>query len=358
MAAGFPVKANWSAGDIYTAAGVDDMAATLNYLQFAPPRNAVLNSNFSVWQRGTSVAIAAASTSAYQADRWQGYRGVAGSTVSRQATSDTTNLPNIQYCARVQRDSGNAATNIIVLTNNFETLNSIPFAGKAVTLSFYARAGANYSAASNALAITLATGTGTDQNSQSGYTGASTAISQTSTLTTTWQRFQYTATLAATATELAIQFGFTPTGTAGTNDYFEITGVQLELGSTASTYYPNGSTYQAELAACQRYYYRMTNAQPLGVGMAVNSTTGMYSIFFPVQMRSTPTFYCSQTANQFSVTNGTDGSVVCSALPGTNLGSPYSFRVSGTVASGLTAGQGSILFCNNSAAFGDFSAEL
>jgi hypothetical protein len=46
----------------------------------------------------------------YVADRWSGYAGVAGRTVTRQVTNDTTNLPNIQYCARVQRDSGNTNT--------------------------------------------------------------------------------------------------------------------------------------------------------------------------------------------------------------------------------------------------------
>jgi hypothetical protein len=114
----------------------------------AAGRNFFINGGTDIWQRGTSIAL---TTSAYTSDRWQGYRAVAGSTVSRQVTGDTTNLPFIQYCARVQRDSGNTATNTIYLGQSLETVNSIPLAGKTVTLSFYARAGANYSTASNAL---------------------------------------------------------------------------------------------------------------------------------------------------------------------------------------------------------------
>jgi hypothetical protein len=69
----------------------------LRYTGGTVQANPVLNSAFQVWQRGTSVAITSSSISAYQADRWQGYRGATGGTVSRQVTGDTTNLPNVQY---------------------------------------------------------------------------------------------------------------------------------------------------------------------------------------------------------------------------------------------------------------------
>lgn len=289
MAVGFPTKANWAAGDILTAAQMDDLAGTVNLLSTTVPRNPILNSNYSVWQRGTSIAC---TSTAYTADRWNGIRSVAGSTVSRQATGDTTNLPNIQYCARVARDSGNTSTSAIYFAQSMESVNSIPYAGKTVVFSFYARAGANYSAASSALAVSVLTGTGTDQNFATGsYTGAATPISGTATLTTTWQRFQYTATLATTATEIGFQFAFTPVGTAGANDYFEVTGVQLELGSTASTYYPNGATYQAELAACQRYcvpIFRTSNIDCAIVVSRNSTTAGEVYLQLPVMMRTLP----------------------------------------------------------------------
>lgn len=75
---------------------------------------------------------------------------------------------------------------------------------------------------------------GTDQNiSSGGYTGGTNAIFASSTLTTTWQRFTYSVVMPSTATEIAPYFLFTPTGTAGANDWFEVTGVQLDVGSVA-----------------------------------------------------------------------------------------------------------------------------
>jgi hypothetical protein len=236
-------------------------------------KNAIINGGLDVWQRGTSLAISNGTTT-YLADRWAAYRGATGATVSRQTTSDTTNLPTIQYCARVQRDSGNTSTSGISYFNIFESVNSIPFAGQTVTFSFYARKGANYSQASSGLTVVLKTGTGTDQNVYSGFTGAVNPVLQTATLTTTWQRFTYTATLASSITQIATGFEFAPVGTAGAADYFEVTGAQLELGSVATTFSRAQGTIQGELAACQRYFQEVQFAS----GVATASTAAQLYI--------------------------------------------------------------------------------
>lgn len=268
-------------------------------------KNAVINGGFDIWQRGTTVSFAgstAASSTTYTADRWQTYTGTnQGVSVSRQATGDTTNLPNIQYCARYQRNSNWTGTAALPFIQNIESVNSIPFAGKTVTLSFYARAGANFSATSNQIAVYLVTGTGTDQNNivGAGYTNGTNIVSSTATLTTTWQRFTYTATVGATATQLGVQWNFTPTGTAGANDYYEVTGVQLELGSVATPFSRAGGTIQGELAACQRYYEKSfaiatQPAQNIGNsdGAAIMPLTTDYAQFyipFRVTKRAAPT---------------------------------------------------------------------
>ena len=91
----------------------DSSASTgLRYTAGNPIPNPVLNSAMQIWQRGTSMA---AGTTTFCADRWGNFRGVSGSTFSRQTTSDTTNLPNIQYCVRAQRDSGDTNTTTIYL---------------------------------------------------------------------------------------------------------------------------------------------------------------------------------------------------------------------------------------------------
>jgi hypothetical protein len=251
-------------------------------------KNKVINSAFQFWSRGTSLPGVTALN--YTADRWQLFRS--GTTISRQVTGDTTNLPFIQYCARVQRDSGTTGTSGVILTQSFETANSIPYAGKTVTFSFYARKGANYSAASSALEFFVYSGTGTDQNWLAGYTGNTIVLNNSATLTSTWQRFSFTGTVGATATELSTNFTFTPVGTAGVNDYYEITGVQLEVGLTATPFQTaSGGSIQGELAMCQRYYVRTTNAGgsvigTLGMGTAGNFTR--FAISLPVTMRTAP----------------------------------------------------------------------
>jgi hypothetical protein len=278
--------------------------------------NPVINSALNTWQRGTSISIAASSVSQYSADRW--YTGTGASqaaTVSRQVTGDTTNLPFIQYCARVQRNSGQTGTADYGIFQSFETINSIPFAGKTVTYSFYARAGANFSATSNALRARVYTGTGTDQNLLSSYTGLQIPIDSTATLTTTWQRFTYTGTLSASATELTVGLYYAPTGTASTNDYFEMTGVQIDVGSVALPFRTAGVSYQEELAMCQRYYETFT-FRMRGTDTAV---TDVIMQSYKVVKRINPSATLTTTSGTaFAVANNLDTGAAIAAT-----GSPY-----------------------------------
>jgi hypothetical protein len=318
MAVGFPTKVSYVNGDVFSASDINDTNGTINLLQTstlsrAAGKNVVIGGGMDNWQRGTSIV---GSATAYAADRWQAYRGTTGSTFSRQSVNDTTNLPTIQYCTRVSRDSGNTSTSNIQYGTSFETVNSIPFAGQTVTLSFYARRGANYSNASNGLVVYLNYGTGTDQNVISGYTGGVSVIAQTATLTTTWQRFTYTGTVAATATELGVNFVFTPVGTAGAADYYEITGVQLETGSYATTFSRAGSTISGELALCQRYYEKLGT-----VRFDVTSAGDFFnSLPFKVTKRVAPTITytyagSNNTSNNavFIDTEGYTLTIVCTA---------------------------------------------
>jgi hypothetical protein len=285
-------------------------------LRYNPPvgslANPVINGGMDIWQRGTSFANPA---NGYTADRWLGASN-AGLTVSRQTVSDTTNLPNIQYSLRVQRNNASTTTSELAVSQSFESVNSYPFVGKTVTVSFYARAGANFSAASSQINFRLQTGTGTDQNIwTAGYTGSAQPISGNPTLTTTWQRFAYSGTIASTATEMGLIFGMTPTGTASTNDWFELTGVQIDIGtwtaSTAPTFRRSGGTLQGELAACQRYYTFDDSGTRVWIGNCTSGSTYGNEVYLPVTMRVAPTI--TQT---HSVSNG---------FPG---GSPTSTRIS------------------------------
>ncbi len=217
---------------------------------FFAGKNKIINGAFDIWQRGTS--FAAASGAPYTADRFYTSGVTANGTFSRQ----TASLDGFQYCMRVQRNSGSTSTSVFGISQSLESVNSIPFQNKTLTLSFWARAGADLT---QNLGVRLYTGTGTDEKRVMGgasYTGETTRISETVTLTTSWQRLSYvtSSAIGSSDTEISIGFFFTGSGTAGAANYFEITGVQLEAGSVATAFQTATGTIQGELAACQRYY--------------------------------------------------------------------------------------------------------
>jgi hypothetical protein len=248
----------------------------------------------------------------------------------------------------VQRDSGNTSTAARNLQQCFESVNSIPFAGKTVTLSFYARAGANYSDTSNLLTTQWVWGTGTDQNLYlAGYTGQTNISATTSvTLTTTWQRFTITGTVGATATEIALNFNYGGVGTAGANDYFEVTGVQMEVGSVATPFKTYAATIQEELAACRRYLPALVgNAAEVGVGMAFQTNAGLAYIKFDTVARVAPTGITA-TGNWrwYALNTGTVAGV------GFNAANVYGASLTSNTNYTITAGQATRLYGDDSSA--------
>jgi hypothetical protein len=362
-------------GDLYTYSTTNDRLAVGNNGEtlvadsststglryqgsMAAGKNAVVNGGFDIWQRGTSFTTG----SVYTADRWFGGT-MSARTISRQVTGDTTNLPFVQYCARVQRNSGSTSTTTTDIGSPIETTNTIPYVGKTITFSYYARAGANFSATSNLMRAALFTGTGTDQNPFVAYAGQATPIDTNVTLTTTWQRFQSTITLGSTVTEFTPYFAYSPTGTAGANDYFEVTGVQIEVGAIATQFSRAGATFQGELAACQRYYYRWTtggNANSYIQSVFVYSTTIAFgTIKLPVTMRVNPTsLETSGTAADYRILTGNTVSTN-SAVPVLDNSGWESCLIKYTTALGLVVGQGGVAGANatNNAYLG-FVAEL
>jgi hypothetical protein len=326
--------------------------------------NPFINGGFDFFQRGTSVA-ATASTSSYTADRWQTYSVSSNATVSQQSAIDTTYLPNIRYCGRFQRNNGSSATGAISTTQNFESSTAIPFAGKTITVSFYARAGSGMTNG-NILSYLLVTGTGTDQNLQAGYTGASNAITGSATLTSNWQRFVATATLPTTTTEFAFNHSYTPSGTAGASDYYEITGVQIDLGTytatTAPTFRRAGGTLQGELAACQRYYWRSSlsaaAAALIGLGIGQSTTVALIGVKLPITMRTTPSSTVESSGLWLY-----DGTATFNSSAGITSGGGMAadnnmMNITATVGSGLTQYRPYYLYAATTSAYLGISAEL
>jgi hypothetical protein len=338
----------------------DSAAATgLRYSATPSASNPVLNSTFQVAQRGTS--FTGVTSNQYTLDRWILWATAGSMSIynSQQTTSDTTNLPNIQFCSRVGRTAANTATGTVAFLQSFETINSRPFSGKTVTMSFYARKGANFSATSNVLTSSLSTGTGTDQNYSSGYTGQ-VDNAQSNTLTATWQRFTQTVSVGATATELTTLFYFAPTGTAGAADYFEITGVQIDIGNVALPYRTNQPTYQAELAACQRYYQRFVAGASngnFGQGWSTSATTPLLFIDSKVTLRVIPTAIDVGGGIQIQSTSNAQYSVTSIALD-TSRSNQNRFAFSGTTVAAVGGLGCQVQGSSDANAFIGFTGEL
>ena len=132
------------------------------------------------------------------------------------------------------------------------------------------------------------------------------------------------------------------------NNYINITGVQLEVGDTATPF--EHRPYDMELARCQRYFYiadaylgGSANYPSIGAGYNISSTESRISVQYPVMMRAKPTL--SYTGTLYILNSAGSGIAITSIA--SNYGNAMSGMVSFGVASGLTQGHGTVLITNN-----------
>ena len=85
---------------------------------------------------------------------------------------------------------------------------------------------------------------------------------------------------------------------------FQITGVQLEVGDTATPF--EHRSYGDELAKCQRYYYKHIDGDTSQVGLGDHWSTNQINVgfSFPVTMRATPTLIQSGGSGHFESYGG------------------------------------------------------
>jgi hypothetical protein len=79
---------------------------------------------------------------------------------------------------------------------------------------------------------------------------------------------------------------------ASNNDAFYLTGVQLEVGDTATPF--EHRSYGDELARCQRYYWKAENIAVVSHVFTVNNTQYVH-LNTPVTMRASPSYSSSGT---------------------------------------------------------------
>jgi hypothetical protein len=138
-----------------------------------------------------------------------------------------------------------------------------------------------------------------------------------------------------------------------------ITGVQFEVGSTATSF--DYRPYGTEFMLCQRYYYKYVGAsgnnyEMIGTGVATNATQADAGCPLPVPMRTVPS--CAFTGTIFGYDQG--NAQILSSIGAIYGGkSNIYLNLIFTNAGGFSAGRGFIFYTQNAttASFA-FSAEL
>lgn len=313
-------------------------------------KNKVINGDFGIWQRGTSFTNPA--DGSYTADRFEIRQDGNGTKIISQQTFTPGTAPVAgyegQYFFRWNDSVAGSTQSYKVVAQKIEDVRT--FAGQTVTFSFWAKADA-----SRTVAFYL------EQNFGSGGSATVTSTSTNASLTTSWTRFSATISLASisgktigTGSSLRARFDL-PLNVAQTIDLW---GVQVEAGSTATPFQTATGTKQGELAACQRYYYRISSQGRYGTGYALTTTVPNITIPFPQVMRVSPSaLEQSGTASDYLIAYQNTASA-CTAVPIFSSASQNCAVVSFTVGAVLTAGNGLNAGSNSANAYLGWSAEL
>jgi hypothetical protein len=330
-------------------------------------KNRIINGAMVIDQRNAGASVTPTTTSTYTLDRWGAYVLVNSKfSVQQNAGSVTPPVGFTNYLGITSLTALSvASTDYYALLQGVEGYNIADLAwgtanAKTVTLSFWA-----YSSLTGTFGGAIRNNAGTRSYP------FSYAISSAN----TWEQKTITITGDTTGTWLTnnglglylyfgLGVGSSSAGTAGawaagnyqsatgavnplaTNGAtFYITGVQLEKGSTATSF--DYRPYGTELALCQRYLpaFNSTGAtQTVGICYLSATTNANTVMPFAVQPRVAPTGITTTAASGFVVS--TSASFTPSALS-FNTGSLVCGTVSATV-SGATTGNGGILYASAS----------
>ncbi len=291
-------------------------------LSAAPPqassfgfRNRLYNGGMEIWQRGaggSAVIAVAASASAYTADRFALITGASqASSVSQVAGL----VAQSQWAARIQRNAGQTGSSAMYFEQPFTLDQIVALRGQFLALQFQAAAGAGWSPASGTLNVNIYCGTGAAaKRGGAAYASESNILSKAINLAPGAGAALQTAVTAlavpTNATQMTLQWSWTPSGTAGANDWFALDDVQLEVGGVNTLF--ERRPFEVELVQCARFYqksfaYGTAPAQGIGIlsGEAFQSavTAGATQLRIPIflapEMRVTPstTTYNPAAAN-------------------------------------------------------------
>ena len=287
--------------------------AGLNVNQYGN-RNLIINGAMTVAQRGTSAVTATAN---FPVDRFRVDHSTDGAFTAQQSTDVPSGqgfVNSIKY-QTTTADSSLAADQFFYTRQIIEGLNSARLmfgssSAKTLTLSFWVRSSL--------------TGTFGGSVWNDGF-NRSYPYSYTIDAADTWEKKTITFTGDTTGTWLTtngrginvgwgLGIGSDYLGTAGAwaasglisptgatsvigtlNATWYITGVQLEVGDTATDF--EHRTYGDELIKCKRYFTQWTGTanQTVGTGTVITGTTSFVDVQFPIEMRTGPTITQSST---------------------------------------------------------------
>jgi hypothetical protein len=341
-------------------------------------RNRIINGDMRIDQRNSGASVAP--TDAYTLDRWEVREDTDGAVTCQQVADAPSGF---NYSAKITittADSSLSATQRLFTRQNIEGYNVADLAfgtasAATVTLSFWVKSSL----------------TGTFGGALSNSSTRSYPFTYSISSANTWEKKTVTVagdTTGTWATDsgvgLRVVFGLGAgtdySGTAGSwaaaayvtatgavsvigtlNATWQVTGVQLEVGSVATPF--ERRQYGQELMLCQRYTQVISGAgvggnyQRIGIGPAQNATGADFQIPLKVTMRIPPSFTAT-AANTFAVFDG----VAITALTSISQDGATSANVAMalvTVASGLTSTRTYELCFNNTASGSlTLSAEL
>jgi hypothetical protein len=239
---------NWAdvGQDLTTGtAGFTALSAGTAGISYQPvSHNYVINGAFDFWQRGTSFSGAG-----FVADRFQANSSGATIAVTRQSftPNDITaaGFGDAKYFLRIIASVADDNWGILQNIEDVQTL-----ANQTATFSFWAKADVD-TTVKPALVQDFGSG------------GSSLVVTNGTdiSITTSWQRYSQTLNVPSISGKtlgsgnyLRIQL-LNPNNETGTIDTW---GWQLEAGSIATPFKRHAPSLQGELAACQRYYQRVT----------------------------------------------------------------------------------------------------
>ena len=225
-------------------------------------KNRIINGGFQLAQRGTSFTSGSNNDDTYNLDRWY-------------VLSDGNDIVDITQTTTVPTNAAKNSIGLDVETVNtkfgiaqiIENVNCVDAIGGAVTLSFQAKVSATTQLDNVKCAIVAWSGTAdtvtSDIISAWGVEGTNPTLIANATyenspanlnVTTSFATYNVTATVDTASTTNIILFIWSDVTTTTLGDFLFITNVQLEKGSTATSF--DYRPYTTELSLCQRYYYQ------------------------------------------------------------------------------------------------------